>query len=196
MGSNPHLQRRPAQSCHCACDSGAAALHCCCLLQPGWRDEQAAATLAASLGPAVAGKVVVDATNPLTGFPGLEVLWNGTSGAHTSVLPQARVEHTQLSWLCVVWLWAGEESVMSGCYHRWAVNSTHLMHWVDARGGQNAPWRLLTEPDLNRLQYIAHSCSSKSHFCTAASKRSEVHAACRCCSEAQGVSPCTVYVRA
>jgi predicted dinucleotide-binding enzyme len=32
------------------------------------------------LGPDVAGKVVIDATNPLSPYPGLEVLWNGTSG--------------------------------------------------------------------------------------------------------------------
>jgi predicted dinucleotide-binding enzyme len=39
-----------------------------------------------SLGPGIANKVVVDATNPLSGFPELEVLWNGTSGTGV-VLP-------------------------------------------------------------------------------------------------------------
>jgi len=48
--------------------------------QPGWRDAAGVAALADSLGPDVAGKVLVDATNPLSAFPDLEVLWNGTSG--------------------------------------------------------------------------------------------------------------------
>lgn len=47
----------------------------------GWRDAAAVATLVDTLAPGgVAGKVVVDATNPLTPFPELEVLCNGTSG--------------------------------------------------------------------------------------------------------------------
>lgn len=54
------------------------------------RDAAAVACLAAALGPGVAGKVVVDATNPLTGFPGLEVLWDGTSGVQA--VPDAQTE--------------------------------------------------------------------------------------------------------
>jgi hypothetical protein len=46
----------------------------------GMRDRAAAEQLAESLGPAVAGKVIIDATNPLTPYPNLEVLWDGTSG--------------------------------------------------------------------------------------------------------------------
>lgn len=47
---------------------------------PGWRDAVRVAAVVDSLGPGIAKKVVVDATNPLSGFPDLEVLWNGTSG--------------------------------------------------------------------------------------------------------------------
>lgn len=46
----------------------------------GWRDASRATTVVDSLGPGIANKVVVDATKPLSGFPDLEVLWNGTSG--------------------------------------------------------------------------------------------------------------------
>jgi hypothetical protein len=52
----------------------------CALIASGMRDRAAVQQLAGALGPAVAGKAVVDATNPLSPYPGLEVLWDGTSG--------------------------------------------------------------------------------------------------------------------
>lgn len=63
------------------------------LAVPGWRDAAGVAALADSLGPDVAGKVLVDATNPLSAFPDLEVLWNGTSGGEllAAGIPSAHV---------------------------------------------------------------------------------------------------------
>ncbi|WIA20789.1 hypothetical protein OEZ85_005149 [Tetradesmus obliquus] len=63
------------------------------LAVPGMRDRAAAEQLASSLGPGVAGKVVIDATNPLTPYPGLEVLWDGSSGGELlqAALPTAHV---------------------------------------------------------------------------------------------------------
>jgi hypothetical protein len=60
----------------------------------GMRKASAVQQLASSLGPAVAGKVVIDATNPLTPYPGLEVLWDGTSGEFYNGVPTpCWVEH-------------------------------------------------------------------------------------------------------
>lgn len=36
--------------------------------------------VAASLGPEISGKVLIDATNPLSKYPALEVRWDGKSG--------------------------------------------------------------------------------------------------------------------
>ena len=47
---------------------------------PGMREKSEYEELAGRLGDAVKGKVIIDATNPLTPYPGLEVLWNGNSG--------------------------------------------------------------------------------------------------------------------
>lgn len=60
---------------------------------PGWWDADGVAAVVESLGPGISGKVVVDATNPLSGFPGLEVLWNGTSGGEllAAGLPDSHV---------------------------------------------------------------------------------------------------------
>jgi len=42
------------------------------------------AKFAQTLGPKISGKIVIDATNPMTPFPELDVLWNGTSGELSS----------------------------------------------------------------------------------------------------------------
>ncbi len=48
------------------------------LATPGASGEEAVKALAASLLPAVKGKVLLDATNPLSGWPGLEIPWGAT----------------------------------------------------------------------------------------------------------------------
>ncbi|GFR41283.1 hypothetical protein Agub_g1798 [Astrephomene gubernaculifera] len=50
------------------------------LAVPGSNDDAGIKQMAASMGPEILGKVVVDATNPLTPYPGLEVRWSGRSG--------------------------------------------------------------------------------------------------------------------
>ena len=65
------------------------------LAVPGSHDDAGIQAIAASLGD-VAGKVVIDATNPLSSFPtGLQVRWGGegTSGAEVlqAALPGAAV---------------------------------------------------------------------------------------------------------
>lgn len=47
---------------------------------PGMRTQEAYDALASSLGSGIEGKVVLDATNPLSAFPALEVLYENTSG--------------------------------------------------------------------------------------------------------------------
>ncbi|KAI8473334.1 MAG: hypothetical protein J3K34DRAFT_411055 [Monoraphidium minutum] len=63
------------------------------LATPGFRTPAAAAALAHSLGPGVEGKVVIDATNPLSAWPQLEVLWSGASAGEMlqEALPSAYV---------------------------------------------------------------------------------------------------------
>eukprot|EP00775_Hariotina_reticulata_P004733 gene4733-4983_t len=57
------------------------------------RDADGVAKFAESLGPKISGKIVIDATNPMTPFPDVEVLWNGTSGGELmqAGLPGAKV---------------------------------------------------------------------------------------------------------
>lgn len=76
--SKKHLHVLPHGDCVQHTDSALHVGRPACV-HAGWRDADGVAALAASLGPGVAGKVVVDATNPLTPFPDLEVLWNSTS---------------------------------------------------------------------------------------------------------------------
>ncbi|PNH05802.1 Metalloreductase STEAP3 [Tetrabaena socialis] len=64
------------------------------LATPGSNDDAGIKSTAASLGPGIAGKVLIDATNPLTSWPGLEVRWTaGTSGGEVlaAVLPDTIV---------------------------------------------------------------------------------------------------------
>eukprot|EP00878_Enallax_costatus_P013208 GHUV01013806.1.p1 GENE.GHUV01013806.1~~GHUV01013806.1.p1 ORF type:complete len:170 (+),score=44.95 GHUV01013806.1:1605-2114(+) len=63
------------------------------LAVPGMRDATAVQGFLDSLGSDICGKIFVDATNPLTAFPGLEVLWNGTSGGELlhAALPNSQV---------------------------------------------------------------------------------------------------------
>jgi predicted dinucleotide-binding enzyme len=84
------------------------------LATPGAHDDAGIRELAATLGDAT-GKVVIDATNPLSSFPtGLAVRWElGTSGGEAlqAALPGAAVYKVRLcrvsllvvgaSWLCV-----------------------------------------------------------------------------------------------
>jgi len=62
------------------------------LAMPGANDDAGIKAIAAGL-PSVAGKVVIDATNPLSAFPALEVRWTGTSGGEVfaEALPEAAV---------------------------------------------------------------------------------------------------------
>lgn len=50
------------------------------LTTPGTIDEAAVSALAKSLGEGVKGKVLIDATNPLTGWPALAIPWGEKSG--------------------------------------------------------------------------------------------------------------------
>ncbi len=50
----------------------------------GARTLEGVKEAAALLGPGIVGKVLVDATNPLSPWPELDVLWDGTSGEYTS----------------------------------------------------------------------------------------------------------------
>lgn len=49
--------------------------------------------VAASLGPEISGKVLIDATNPLSKYPALEVRWDGKSGGEVlaEALPNTHV---------------------------------------------------------------------------------------------------------
>ncbi|KAG5178098.1 hypothetical protein JKP88DRAFT_202007 [Tribonema minus] len=61
------------------------------LATPGAYEDEGITKLAESLGD-VTGKVIIDVTNPLSAFPGLEVRWKqGTSGAEVlqAALPNA-----------------------------------------------------------------------------------------------------------
>lgn len=59
------------------------------LATPGMRSTTQAQHTAQLLGPGAAGKVVIDATNPLSPWPALDVLWDGTSGGRHGVLNDA-----------------------------------------------------------------------------------------------------------
>eukprot|EP00605_Chrysophyceae_sp_TOSAG23-4_P000226 GSChrysophyteH1.ASY1.ANO1.263.1 assembled CDS len=64
------------------------------LAVPGMRTQEQYNACAASLGAGAEGKVVIDATNPLTAFPELAVLWDGnTSGGEmcAAALPKSAV---------------------------------------------------------------------------------------------------------
>lgn len=64
------------------------------LAVPGSHDDAGIFKLAESLGPAANGKVVIDATNPVTEYPGLEVRWDqGTSAGEvlSAALPKSHV---------------------------------------------------------------------------------------------------------
>ncbi|KAG2499287.1 hypothetical protein HYH03_002865 [Edaphochlamys debaryana] len=61
---------------------------------PGAHDDAGVKAIAESLGPEVAGKVVIDATNPLGGWPGLDARWKeGTSAGEVmaAALPNSVV---------------------------------------------------------------------------------------------------------
>lgn len=62
------------------------------LCVPGSPTDEGCAAIAKGLG-SCAGKVVIDATNPLTAFPGLEVRWTGKSAGEIIAenLPEAAV---------------------------------------------------------------------------------------------------------
>lgn len=59
----------------------------------GGHEDATIQAVAASLGPDIKGKVVVDAMNPLTAWPALEVRWNGKSGGEvfSEALPGSHV---------------------------------------------------------------------------------------------------------
>lgn len=64
------------------------------LATPSFFDDAGIKACAESLGPGVDGKAVLDATNPLTGWPGLEIRWGiKTSGGEVlaDALPNAFV---------------------------------------------------------------------------------------------------------
>lgn len=46
----------------------------------GMREPAEYTELAQQMGPGIKGKVLIDATNPLTPYPVMDILWNGTSG--------------------------------------------------------------------------------------------------------------------
>jgi hypothetical protein len=47
---------------------------------PGSHNDDGIKQTASLLGPGIKGKVLIDATNPLSAFPSLEVRWEGKSG--------------------------------------------------------------------------------------------------------------------
>lgn len=56
-------------------------LHAGACMHAGANDDAGIHAIAHSLGPAAKGKVLIDVTNPLTPWPGLEIRWQqGTSG--------------------------------------------------------------------------------------------------------------------
>ncbi|GLC35776.1 hypothetical protein PLESTB_000493000 [Pleodorina starrii] len=63
------------------------------LAVPGSNDDAGIQAIASSLGADVKGKVLIDATNPLTPYPGLEVRWTGKSGGEVlaDALPDTHV---------------------------------------------------------------------------------------------------------
>lgn len=65
------------------------------LATPGSNNAEGIIAGGAALGPGVASKVIIDATNPLTSYPGLEVRWggDGTSGGEvlSNSLPNSKV---------------------------------------------------------------------------------------------------------
>lgn len=63
------------------------------LATPGAHTDTQMKDLAASLGPNIKGKVLVDVTNPLSAYPGLEVRWTNSSGGEAlqALLPDTHV---------------------------------------------------------------------------------------------------------
>lgn len=54
--------------------------HSWAYLAPGSHSDDGIKQTASLLGPGIEGKVLIDATNPLSAFPSLEVRWEGKSG--------------------------------------------------------------------------------------------------------------------
>ncbi|GIL99382.1 hypothetical protein Vretimale_4555, partial [Volvox reticuliferus] len=63
------------------------------LAVPGAHDDAGIREIASNLGPDIKGKVLVDATNPVTPYPSLEVRWTGKSAGEvlSEVLPDTAV---------------------------------------------------------------------------------------------------------
>jgi hypothetical protein len=54
-------------------------------VRAGYNDDASVQALAASFGPGIKGKVILDATNPLTKWPELEVRWGQLKSGAASV---------------------------------------------------------------------------------------------------------------
>jgi len=85
------------------------------LATPGVYEAEGIKALGASLGPGVKGKVLIDGTNPLGTFPGLEVHWDGTSGGEilAAALPDTFV-YKSFNYLGLEHMEAADGSLING----------------------------------------------------------------------------------